>query len=76
MKTVAIVGIAVIMSACAGMGRPGIVGNPASVTISNVWNQSAAQSHADKHCAQFGKVARYNTGTPDTYHFSFDCVAP
>lgn len=62
------------LSACASMGT-GVSGNEMGVTVSNVWNRSAAFKHAEKHCAQYGKVARA-TGDGEDYHFSFDCVKP
>jgi hypothetical protein len=36
-----------------------VVGNETYVTITNVWNEMDALPLADRHCAQFGKAARY-----------------
>lgn len=52
-----------------------ITGNAASVTVNNVWNANQAFPLADKHCGQFGKVARLIGGTGE-YAFTYDCVQP
>lgn len=75
MKRGAITALA-LLGGCATMGKPGIVGNEVSVTVSNVWNQSQAMAYADQHCHQYGKAARFRGGDPATYHFAFDCVKP
>lgn len=36
-----------------------VVGNESYVSISNVWNEMDALPLADRHCAKFGKVARF-----------------
>lgn len=50
-----------------------IVGNEAYVTISNVYNEMDALPLAEKHCAKYGKVARFNK--MESMRAIFDCVA-
>lgn len=50
-----------------------ISGNEAYVTISNVWNEMDALPLADRHCSQYGKVAKFSRMEP--YRAIFDCVA-
>jgi hypothetical protein len=49
-----------------------IVGNEAYVTISNVWNEMDALPLAERHCAKFGKVARFKAY--GGARAVFDCV--
>lgn len=51
-----------------------VTGNAAYVTVSNVWNDSHALPLADRHCAQFGRIARLNRS--EGARFIFDCVRP
>lgn len=55
-----------------GLFGQNVVGNEAYVTVSNVWNDSDALPLADRHCRQFGKVARFNH--MDGPRAVFDCV--
>jgi len=50
-----------------------VVGNEAYVTVTNVWNEMDALPLAEKHCGQFGKVAKYSRR--EGYNSIFDCVA-
>ena len=63
-----------LLAGCATTGA-NVTGNSASVTVNNVWNRNQAFGFADKHCAQYGKVARAS-GDGEDYAFTFDCVAP
>ncbi len=49
-----------------------VVGNEAYVTITNVWNEMDALPLAEKHCAQYGKVARY--ARKEGPKAIFDCI--
>lgn len=49
-----------------------VVGNGAYVTVSNVWNEMDALPLADKHCGEFGKVARFDH--MEGYRAVYDCV--
>ncbi len=49
-----------------------VVGNNAYVTVSNVWNEMDALPLADKHCAQYGRAARFNH--MERSRAIFDCV--
>ena len=69
-----ILALAFLLSGCATMGA-GVTGNSMGVTVSNVWNRSAAFEKAEAHCAEHGKVARA-IGEGEDFHFSFDCVEP
>ena len=51
-----------------------VVGNESYVTVSNVWNEMDALPLADKHCAQYGKSARFTH--MEGYRAIFDCVKP
>ncbi len=67
MRQVTVVFLAsVILSACAsdahiypGLFGQRVVGNENYVTVSNVWNEMDALPLADRHCAQYGKSARF-----------------
>lgn len=50
-----------------------VVGNEAYVTISNVWNEMDALPLAERHCAQFGKSARFTR--MEGPRAIFDCIA-
>lgn len=41
-----------------------VVGNEMYVTVTNVWNEIDALPLAEKHCAQYGKSARYVQSPP------------
>ena len=41
-----------------------LVGNDEYVTIMNVRNEIDALPFAEKHCAKYGKVARYDPSSP------------
>lgn len=49
-----------------------VSGNAAYVTVSNVFNEMDGLPLADKHCAQYGKVARFSRMEP--YRAIYDCV--
>ncbi len=49
-----------------------VIGNEAYVSVSNVWNEMDAMPLADKHCHQFGKVARFTH--MKGYRAIYDCV--
>ncbi len=49
-----------------------VVGNETYVTVSNVWNEMDALPLAEKHCAQFGKAARFNH--MEGQRAIFDCL--
>jgi Fe-S cluster assembly scaffold protein SufB len=49
-----------------------VVGNEAYVTVTNVWNEMDALPLADKHCGQYGKVARYTR--KEGAKAIFDCI--
>ncbi len=51
-----------------------VVGNDSYVTVSNVWNEMDALPLADKHCAQYGKSARFTH--MEGYRAIYDCVNP
>ena len=69
-----IVVLALMLSGCTTMGA-GVTGNEMGVTVSNVWNRSAAFQEAEAHCAKYDKVARA-AGDGEDFHFSFECVTP
>lgn len=50
-----------------------VVGNEVYVTVTNVWNEMDALPLAEKHCAQYGKAARY--ARKEGAKAIFDCVA-
>jgi hypothetical protein len=49
-----------------------IVGNETYVTVSNVYNEMDALPLADRHCAKYDKVARFNH--MEHIRAVFDCV--
>ena len=49
-----------------------VVGNSLYVTISNVWNEMDGLPLAEKHCAQYGKSARFNH--MEATRAIFDCI--
>jgi hypothetical protein len=49
-----------------------VVGNSLYVTISNVWNEMDSLPLAEKHCAQYGKSARFNH--MEAARAIFDCI--
>ena len=49
-----------------------VVGNETYVSVSNVYNEMDALPLADKHCGQFGKVARFKH--MERIRAIFDCV--
>ncbi len=51
-----------------------VVGNDSYVTVSNVWNEMDGLPLADKHCAQYGKSARFTH--MEGYRAIYDCVEP
>ncbi len=51
-----------------------VVGNESYVTVSNVWNEMDALPLADKHCAQYGKSARFTH--MEGNRAIYDCVKP
>lgn len=55
-----------------GMVGQRIVGNEAYVTIHNVYNEMDALPLAEKHCAQYDRVARFNR--MQSMRAIFDCV--
>jgi hypothetical protein len=55
-----------------GMVGQRIVGNEAYVTIHNVYNEMDALPLAEKHCAQYSKVARFSR--MQSMRAIFDCV--
>jgi putative hemolysin len=72
--------ISVLLTACqtddaniyGSLNGQRIVGNEAYVTITNVWNEMDALPLAQKHCGQFGKVAKYTRR--EGSNSIFDCV--
>lgn len=50
-----------------------VTGNAAYVTVGNVWNEGHALPLAERHCQQYGKVARFNH--MEGRRAVFDCVA-
>lgn len=82
MKTFAIIALALMVVGCAGnndaniygsLFGQNIVGNEAYVTVSNVWNEMDALPLAEKHCGQYGKIARFNRMQGN--RAIYDCVA-
>lgn len=67
---------ALLVSGCASvrLTPAGVSGNAAYVSVSNVWNSAEALPYAEKHCAQYEKIARFKT--KEEYSFVFDCVEP
>jgi hypothetical protein len=76
---------AVLLSGCAGGSLAGndahiypgffgqnVVGNETYVTVSNVYNEMDALPLAERHCAKFGKAARFNH--MERIRAIFDCV--
>jgi hypothetical protein len=63
------------LAGCASMRvlPAGVSGNAAYVSVSNVWNESEALPYAEKHCAQFGKIPRFQSKA--AYAVVFDCVS-
>jgi hypothetical protein len=55
-----------------GLSGQNVSGNAAYVSISNVWNEQDALPIAERHCARFGKLARFNR--MQGYRAVFDCV--
>jgi hypothetical protein len=51
-----------------------VVGSDSYVTVSNVWNEMDGLPLADKHCAQYGKSARFTH--MEDYRAIYDCVKP
>jgi hypothetical protein len=49
-----------------------VVGNEAYVTIHNVYNEMDGLPLAEKHCAQYGKIARFSR--MESLRAIFDCV--
>ncbi len=41
-----------------------VVGNEMYVTVTNVWNEIDALPLAERHCAKYGKAARYVPSQP------------
>jgi uncharacterized protein YceK len=75
MKNAALVGIvALALSGCASMRimPAGISGNEAYVSVSNVWNESEALPYAEKHCAKYSKIPKFQSKRD--YAVVFDCV--
>jgi hypothetical protein len=58
-----------IYSCCFGQN---IVGNETYVTVSNVYNEMDALPLADRHCAKYDKVARFNR--MESIRAVFGCV--
>lgn len=66
--------LALLLSGCAARLVPaGITGNEAFVSVSNVWNAKQALPYAEKHCSQYGKIARMKQA--EGYSVVFDCVS-
>lgn len=57
-----------------GLFGQDVVGNATYVSVSNVWNEMDALPLADRHCAQYGKAARFNH--MERFRATFDCVKP
>ena len=55
-----------------GLFGQNVVGNETYVTVSNVYNEMDALPLAEKHCAQYGKVARFKQ--MERIRAIFDCV--
>lgn len=55
----------------AGCG-PATVGNSTSVIVADGTNQNRAFALAEQHCAQYGKLARFNR--MEGQRGAFDCV--
>jgi putative hemolysin len=49
-----------------------VVGNEMYVTVTNVWNEIDALPLAERHCAKYGKAARYVPREPGKA--VFNCV--
>jgi hypothetical protein len=49
-----------------------VVGNETYVTVSNVWSEMNALPLAEKHCAKFGRAARFKY--LQAQRAIFDCV--
>lgn len=65
---------AVLVCGCGAgnMFSTGVSGNESYVSISNVWNEAYALPHAEKHCAQYGKIPKFQS--KQDYAVVFDCV--
>jgi len=50
-----------------------VAGNEAFVSVSNVWNEMDALPLAERHCGQFGKIAKFTR--MEGYRAVFDCVS-
>ena len=76
MRHLAIIFTSVALAGCASarLLPAGVSGNAAYVSVSNVWNEAEALPYAEKHCAQHGKIARFQS--KQNYAVVFDCVAP
>jgi hypothetical protein len=73
--------VSLLVSGCAGsptgndtsgLFGQNVVGNEASVTVSNVYSDIDALLMADNHCANYGRIARFNRMEPP--RAIFDCV--
>lgn len=73
MKIPALAAVLLLSGCAARLLPPGISGNEAFVTVSNVWNDGEALPYATRHCAQYGKIPRLQQS--NGYSFTFDCVA-
>jgi starvation-inducible outer membrane lipoprotein len=70
---VALMALALTGCATARLIPAGVSGNSAYVSVSNVWNEAQALPYATAHCAQFGKVPRFQSKSDAAV--VFDCVA-
>jgi len=50
-----------------------VVGNTNYVSVSNVWNEMDGSPLAEKHCAQYGKAARFTH--MEAHMAIYDCVS-
>jgi len=57
-----------------GLFGQNVVGDEAYVTVSNVWNEMDGLPLAEKHCKQYGRVARFTH--MEGYRAIYDCVKP
>jgi len=79
-KSMVLLGAAIALASCAkserniygGLVGQGVVGNKNYVTISNVWNEMDALPLAEKHCAVYGRSAKFNK--MEGHRSIFDCV--
>jgi uncharacterized OsmC-like protein len=55
-----------------GLMGQNIIGNEASVQVTNVWNQADAFPLAERHCRKFSRAARLNNFNANIANF--DCV--